>query len=184
MKVLVVALAVLAAAVASVTITALPGFFSARREPGAMESLVVRRLRRAAIPVDVRRLENPIGASAEVLAEAREHFGEHCAVCHGNDGRGKTDIGPNFYPPVPDLTAREIQSLSDAELYYAIREGVRFSGMPAWGSHGEEGDWANWQLVHFVRHLPKLTPDELRDMERGGTETTPPAHEHGHQHEH
>lgn len=178
MKVFVLALAVLATAAASAYVFFLPGFFSARAKPGAIESLAVRRLRRAAIPPEIHDLKNPIGPSAEVLAEARRHFAEHCSVCHGDDGRGKTDMGPNFYPAVPDLTSGEIQSLSDGELYYAIREGVRFSGMPAWGSHGEEGDSANWKLVHFIRHLPKLGEDELREM-RGSAHQQ---QQHQHQH--
>jgi mono/diheme cytochrome c family protein len=178
MRTLITVVAVLAAATVVGIFVILPGFFSARREPSAVETAVIRRLQRAAIPSDVAALANPIGASSEVIAEGREHFRDHCAVCHGNDGRGKTDVGPNFYPPVPDLTSGEIQALSDAELYYAIREGVRFSGMPAWGSHGDEGDWANWKLVHFIRHLPKLGRDELEQMNAGRERS------HGHSHSH
>ena len=141
-----------------------------------------------AIPRAVRERKNPIGLSSEVLKEGRAHFADHCAVCHGNDGRGQTDMGPNFYPPVPDMTSPEIQSLSDGEIYYAIRNGVRFSGMPAWGTeHGEE-DWSDWKLVHFIRHLPKISKDELREMEgMNGTaaepEPKPQEHEHKHQHQ-
>jgi hypothetical protein len=75
-------------------------------------------------------------------------------------------MGPNFYPPVPDMTSPEIQSLSDGELYYAIRNGVRFTGMPAWGSDSAEDEWSNWKLVHFIRRLPKITKQELQAMKR------------------
>lgn len=75
-------------------------------------------------------------------------------------------MGATFYPPVPDMTSPVIQSLSDGELYYAIRNGVRLSGMPAWGSHGDEDDWTNWKLVHFIRHLPNLTKAELGEMKK------------------
>ena len=144
----------------------LPDFFSARAKPNAIEEAAVRRLRKLAIPREIRERKNPIGLSSEVLAEGRAHFADHCAVCHGNDGRGETDMGPNFYPPVPDMTSPEIQSLSDGEMYYAIRNGVRFTGMPAWGADHGEGEWSDWQLVHFIRHLPKITDEELREMER------------------
>ena len=144
----------------------LPDFFSARAKPNRVEAAVVRRLRRMAIPREMCTRENPIGLTTEVLAEGRAHFADHCAVCHGNDGRGKTEMGSNFYPPVPDMTLPDIQSLSDGELYYAIRNGVRFSGMPAWGSDSAEDDWSNWKLVHFIRHLPKITKAELREMKR------------------
>jgi mono/diheme cytochrome c family protein len=144
----------------------LPDFFSARAKPSALEAAVVRRIRRLAIPKGTRERENPMVLSAGVLAEGRAHFADHCAGCHGNDGRGKTDVGSNFYPPVPDMTSPDIQSLSDGELYYAIRNGVRFSGMPAWGSDSAEDDRSNWILVHFIRHLPNITKAELREMKR------------------
>lgn len=166
----------------------LPEFFSARAKPGAIEEAVVRRLRKMAIPRDIRERENPIGLSNEVLAEGRAHFADHCAVCHGNDGRGETTMGPNFYPPVPDMTSPEIQSLRDGEMYYAIRNGVRFTGMPAWGSDHAEDEFSDWKLVHFIRHLPKITDEELREMEEmnpetGGGEahTHRPGESHGHE---
>ena len=144
----------------------LPDFFSARRKPNPIEEIIVRRLRRLAIPREIRTRGNPIGLTAEVLAEGRDHFADHCASCHGNDGRGETEMGQNFYPPVPDMTSSVIQSLSDGEIYYAIRNGVRLSGMPAWGSHGDEDDWANWKLVLFIRHLPNLSKAELDEMKK------------------
>lgn len=144
----------------------LPNFFSARAKPSALEAAVARRIRRLAIPSEIRDRGNPIGLSAEVLADGRAHFADHCASCHGNDGRGQTEMGPNFYPPAPDMTSSEIQSLSDGELYYAIRNGVRFTGMPAWGSDSAEDDWSSWKLVHFIRHLPKITKEELKEMKR------------------
>jgi len=157
----------------------LPDFFSARTKPSAIEARAIRLLRAAAVPQSVRERKNPIGPSREVLEEGRAHFADHCAVCHGEDGRGRTEMGPNFHPPVPDMTSREIQSLSDGEIYYAIRNGVRFSGMPAWGSEHGDDDGADWKLVHFIRHLPNLTPEA-----HGGEAPQPhQGHEHGHSHE-
>jgi mono/diheme cytochrome c family protein len=186
MKSLLVSFVVVGALAGIAIAFVLPDFFRADVAPSALETAVVRRLRRAAIPREIRDRQNPIGLSQQVLGEAREHFAEHCALCHANDGRGKTDIGPNLYPPVPDMTADKIQSLSDGELYYAIRNGVRFSGMPAWGSHGEEaeGDWENWKLVHFIRHLPRITAEELRAMEGRAerSSNTDPPHRHRHEH--
>jgi len=56
------------------------------------------------------------------------------------------------------------QQLSDGELYYIIHNGVRWTGMPAWGDPGDDPD--SWKLVLFIRHLPNLTTDELHDLER------------------
>lgn len=93
------------------------------------------------------------------------HFADHCASCHGNDGSGATQIGRNLYPKAPDMRLAATQTLSDGELFYIIENGVRFTGMPAWSTGTLEGAEATWHLVRFIRHLPALTPEELREMD-------------------
>jgi mono/diheme cytochrome c family protein len=138
--------------------------FSARKEPTALEAFVARRLRGLSVPRSERDAKNPVARTPDVLADGRAHFAEHCAGCHGNDGRGKTAIGRNLYPKVPDLSAQETQSLSDGEIFYIIKNGVRFTGMPAWGEDSPEGDRESWHLVHFIRHLPQIGVEELAAM--------------------
>lgn len=137
---------------------------SVHRSPLAVEAFVARRLRHFAVPSGARTRENPVAATPEALAEARAHFADHCAICHANDGSGDTDIGRNLYPNAPDMTDGHTQSLSDGELYYIIRNGVRFTGMPGWGDPTIENDPDSWGLVHFIRHLPALTAEELDEM--------------------
>ena len=72
-------------------------------------------------------------------------------------------MGQKLYPRVPDMRLPRTQNLSDGEIYYIIENGVRFTGMPAWGSGGTN-DHDTWHLVLFVRHLPKLTDEDLQDM--------------------
>ena len=138
--------------------------FSAREQPTAIEAFVARHLRRLAIPQGAREAMNPIPVTPEILADARAHFADHCAICHANDGSGKTDIGKSLYPKAPDMREPNTQSLSDGELFYIIRNGIRFTGMPAWGSGDPAEDRGSWELVHFIRHLPHLTQDELAEM--------------------
>jgi mono/diheme cytochrome c family protein len=138
---------------------------SGRDEPSALEAAVARKLRSWAIPVALRGARNPVAASPEALARARAHFADHCASCHGNDGRGGTDLGQSLYPKAPDMTLPASQGLSDGELFAVIENGVRLTGMPAWGRPGPEDDQETWELVHFIRHLPKLTAEELALME-------------------
>ena len=140
--------------------------FSAREEPMELEVMIARQLRQLAMPKEQKQMANPVPASDEVLTEARVHFADHCATCHGNDGRGATQIGQNFYPRTPDLTQPETQSFSDGELFYMIQNGIRFTGMPAWGKDRPEADLDSWKLVHFIRHLPSITSEELGEMER------------------
>ena len=109
-------------------------------------------------------MTSPLTPTPELLAEGRAHFADHCASCHGNDGRGQTQIGRNLYPRAPDMQLPDIQSLSDGELFYVIHNGIRFTGMPAWGDGTPEDDLDSWKLVHFIRHLPDITPAELEEM--------------------
>jgi len=141
--------------------------FSARKEPSAMETTVARAVRHMAIPKIDREEENPWAevATPEVMKDAREHFADHCSQCHANDGGGNTEMGKNLYPRAPDMRLAATQQLTDGELYYIIRNGVPLTGMPAWGEPDTPQDDESWQLVLFIRHLPKLTAEEIKDME-------------------
>lgn len=138
--------------------------YSARDQPSAMEAAMARRLRRLATPADARGRANPVALTPVVLDEGRAHWADHCAICHANDGSGDTPIGRGLYPKAPDMRKAETQQLSDGELFYVIRNGVRFTGMPAWGGNTEQDDRDSWALVHFVRHIPRLTGEELARM--------------------
>lgn len=138
--------------------------FSAKTEPNAVEVWLARQVRYLAIPVEQRNKPNPVPAGAEVLKQGLAHFADHCAVCHANDGSGKTPIGTGMYPKAPDLRLSETQSMSDGELFWVIHNGIRFTGMPAWGEGDPDKDLDSWKLVHFIRHLPHLTEEELEQM--------------------
>ena len=165
--------------------------FSAREQPSRLEAFLARHARKIATPSGAKELRNPYRPTLETLAEARDHFSEHCAICHGNDGRGNTVIGRNLYPKAPDMRDHDTQKLTDGELFYVISNGVRFTGMPAWG--GEDSPEEIWKLVLFIRHFPQLTPEEMKALETGDhqehEETTQPevpgsgAKKHGHTHE-
>jgi mono/diheme cytochrome c family protein len=137
---------------------------SARDEPTVVEHVFARTLRHLSVPRAERDAKNPVPLTPEVLAQGRAHFADHCAVCHGNDGHGKTAIGQNLYPKAPDMWAKDTQSLSDGAIFYTIKNGVRLTGMPAWGEDTPEDDRESWHLVHFIRHLPQITVEELAEM--------------------
>ena len=139
---------------------------STHDEPTRAEVIIVRALRRWAAPADLRERRNPLPASPEVLAEARSHFADHCAVCHGNDGSGETEMGQGLWPKPPDMRLGETQRLSDGELFAVIENGIRLTGMPGWGDGTAESARGSWALVHFVRNLSKLTEADLREMEK------------------
>jgi len=139
--------------------------FSARDEPSTMEASMAQRLRRWSAPERMRNLKNPVKVDAALLAGAGAHWADHCFVCHANDGSGDTPMGRGMYPRAPDMRQAQTQQLSDGELYSIIQNGVRLTGMPAWGGDGDD-DKENWALVAFIRHLPAMSADEKREMEK------------------
>ncbi|MFL6201892.1 MAG: c-type cytochrome [Thermoanaerobaculia bacterium] len=139
--------------------------FSTHDEPSAMEAGMARSLRHWSAPADLRDAHNPLPLTPQVMAESRAHWADHCASCHGNDGKGKTELGGHLYPRAPDMTLPATQKLSDGELFAIIENGVRLTGMPGWGNGTAESAYGSWGLVHFIRHLPELSPEEIAGME-------------------
>ena len=127
---------------------------SALPEPGRMETLLatkgkrffIRRASRGEIPP-------PPTDMKSSLIEGDKLFGSNCSECHGNSGRKTTDAGRWMYPRAADLGSADVQAYSDRELFWIVRNGIRLSGMPAFGR--VESDEHIWNLVHFVRTLPK-----------------------------
>lgn len=140
---------------------------SARTQPHALEVLAAKQIRRWSVPLNSRKLTNPIPGNDEKLEQGREHWADHCATCHANNGSGDTEMGRNLYPRAPDMRGTETQSLSDGELYYIIQNGVPMTGMPAWGNPNlGNSDVETWMLVSFIRHLPSMRPNEEAAMEK------------------
>jgi mono/diheme cytochrome c family protein len=161
-KVVLLILLALALAAAGYGWTLVRRGFSALATPSAVEEFAATTARKLAMPSGYRQLRNPIPPSPENIRRGMEHFADHCATCHANDGGGQTIFGKGLYPKPPDLRAAGTQNKSDGELYYTIENGVRLSGMPAFSEiHTTE---KTWRLVLFIRHLPQITPEELNEM--------------------
>ena len=89
------------------------GGMSADAEPGAVERTVAARLVRLSIPAEAQQQQNPFRADPAAWRAAADHYEDHCAICHGSDGHGRTGMGENMYPKVPDLADAGVQRLSD-----------------------------------------------------------------------
>ena len=159
------ALAVVAAGSGLVFLKTRANGFSARAQPSMVERLAARQARAMALPPGARERANPVADSTEVLEEARAHWADHCAGCHSNNGSGASEMGKHMYPPAPDMRQAGTQDLTDGELFYIIQNGIRLTGMPSWGSGSSGDEQDSWKLVRFIRHLPKLTAEEEREME-------------------
>jgi mono/diheme cytochrome c family protein len=156
-------LAVLAAA--TLAWSAFGSGFSARSAPSPLEARIAQEILRVSVSHSSRGLVNPVVSGPVILPEGMEHYADHCASCHANDGSGNTLYGRGLNPPPPDLRAVSTQSKTDGELFAIIQNGVRMSGMPAFGSPGND-DLSTWKLVLFIRHLPSLSTAEERAMEK------------------
>ena len=161
-KIALVILFALAVAAAGYGLTLVRRGFSALATPSAVEVFAATTARKLAVPSAYRQIRNPIPPSKESIRAGMEHFSDHCATCHANDGGGHTLFGDGLYPKPPDLRAAATQNKSDGELYYTIANGVRLSGMPAFSEAHTTGQ--AWRLVLFIRHLPQITPEELNEM--------------------
>jgi mono/diheme cytochrome c family protein len=161
----VLAILVFAAAAGTVGLVRMLRYgFSARDKPTRLEVFLAKTMRHYAVPADLRNERNPLPSSQEVIAAGRAHFADHCAYCHANDGKGQTSIGQAMYPKVPDMTLADTQSQGDGELFATIENGIRLTGMPAWGDGTADSAAGTWALVHFIRHLPQITSEELEEM--------------------
>jgi mono/diheme cytochrome c family protein len=139
--------------------------FSTRTQPGAFEAFIASTLRDWAIPSRYRHMVNPVACSDENVSEGRAHWADHCAACHANNGSGDTMLGRGMYPKPPDMRQADTQGQSEGRLYYTIKNGVRLSGMPAFGEPGDQ-DTDTWKLVCFVRRLPQLSFEEEQQMKK------------------
>ncbi len=150
---------------AAVLVLFIGGGVSARPSPGRVETFVARTVRDLAIGWHARHDPNPVPNTEEAVAEGRAHFADHCASCHANDGSGNVEMGRGLYPRAPDMRLPATQNLEEHELFYIIENGIRLTGMPAWGTGTAAGEAASWKLVHFIRHLPRLTKEEIEQMD-------------------
>jgi mono/diheme cytochrome c family protein len=127
---------------------------SALPEPGRMETALASKAKHYLVHRSSREGIPPALSDQQSAVRGGERlFGTECGACHGNSGHNPTDAGRWMYPRAADLTSRESQSYSDQELFWIIKNGIRLSGMPAFGK--VETDEHIWDLVLYVRTLPK-----------------------------
>ena len=127
-------------------LTALP-------EPGKAETRVANLAKRILIYRASRRGIPPRQLDIKASVDnGSTHYGLECSICHGTDGHSQAPLGRWMYPRPADLTSKQVQSYSDQELFWIIQNGIRFTGMPAFGK--VESPDHIWDLVNYVRTLP------------------------------
>ena len=150
-RMLIVLIALVLAAVIGIV-----GFIQIRldalQEPGHLETVVATQAKHLLVRWNSREGIPPAPANLQAsIEEGDKLYGTDCAMCHGSDGHTLTDNGRWMYPRASDLTSSAVQHYSDPELFWIVKNGIRLSGMPAFGR--VESDEHIWNLVHYVKTL-------------------------------
>lgn len=94
--------------------------------------------------------------TAQALTRAKELYGFDCALCHGANGDGKTDLAKDMQLKLSDWTdAKSLASKSDKDLFAMIRNGK--DKMPA-EAEGRAKDDEVWALIYYLRSMAKEQP--------------------------
>lgn len=116
-----------------------------------MENSVKRRAQNIMVP--------ELGDSERIDASV-SNYEEMCAQCHSPPEEPITDLAKGLNPKPPDL-AESARHLSAAEIFWIVKNGIKMTGMPAWGPTHSDQDL--WSVVAFVRKLPDMTPAEYQN---------------------
>lgn len=105
------------------------------------------------------------------LARGHELYRVHCVSCHGGPGVSPDGLSMGLTPVPPPLDAERVQAKGDAELFWVLKHGIRFTGMPGFALAVDNEDDL-WALVAYVRQLPKTDPNAFQ-AGPGADETVP-----------
>jgi mono/diheme cytochrome c family protein len=131
----------------------------ALEEPGQVETFLATQVKHLLIHWSSQEGIPPAPTNVQAsVEEGGKLYATDCSMCHGSDGHTPTDFGRWMYPRASDLTSSLVQNYSDRELFWIVKNGIRLSGMPAFGR--VESDEHIWDLVRHVRTLRGTAPEE------------------------
>jgi mono/diheme cytochrome c family protein len=137
----------------------------------ARADAVLNAVSRASIRRHAARSANPLAGDRAAAAQGLVAFRESCLDCHGAGKIPPSEFAAGMNPGAPSLDSREIQSMSDGELFWVVSHGIRATGMPAFAASRDEDEI--WKIVTFIRRLPGLTAEEARELRASGNEPRP-----------
>ncbi len=113
----------------------------------------------------------------KLLKVGIEHYHEMCRLCHGAPGDEKEEFAKGLYPKPPNLASREIQDMTDAETFWVLKNGIKMTGMPAFGLTHDDDEL--WGIAGFWRRLPGLKPEQYKELlESAGVRMEKGQHHH------
>jgi cytochrome c553 len=117
-------------------------------------------VRTHALGIEVPPLDSP-----DLSTLGAAHFQSGCAFCHGAPGMPISPIAQSMLPSPPNLST-SMREWRDRELFWIVKNGLKYTGMPAWAA--QQRDDEVWALVAFLRRLPTLDAAAYRELALGG----------------
>jgi mono/diheme cytochrome c family protein len=125
---------------------------AAAKPAGKLEALVITAAKHRLL-VGNKDARNPRSTNAQSILEGKQTFSHYCYACHGLDGQTTgVPFADAMSPPLPSLASESVQSYSDGQLFWVIKNGLWPSGMPR--ANGILNDDEIWSVVVYIRHLP------------------------------
>ncbi|HTT21558.1 MAG TPA: c-type cytochrome [Candidatus Sulfotelmatobacter sp.] len=136
---------------------ALLGFFptNANVDPPHWEAHLAMSASDASMERHAPRVTNPLMPNDQNLIDGIKLYTMNCAGCHGGLDHKPNTFGASFYPPAPNLVSDPPDD-PEWHIFYTIRTGVRYTGMPAWDKTLSSDDM--WKVTLFLSHMDKLPP--------------------------
>ena len=179
MKPLIIILIIIGIVIGAAAIYIYSGSYNvAATQPHSKITLwLINEMREASIEHHSKGIKAPSTTGPNMIREGVEHFHEMCRLCHGSPGFDKEEFGEGLYPKPPDLASKDIQQESDPEIFWVLKNGIKLTGMPAFGPTHDDNEL--WGMVYVVRRLPGLKPEQYKEMlESAGVKMEKEGHHH------
>lgn len=158
-------IATIAAIIVSTIVLIFSGIFnvSAQREDPTLLRWLLVSTREASVEKRAQQIEAPVLSAIGQVENGFRSYREMCAVCHTPPGGSKSPIAQGLNPSPPDLARVKEHAMSDSEVFWVIKNGIRMTGMPAWGRTHDDAEI--WDIVAFVKALPNIDAAAYRELD-------------------
>ena len=137
-------------------------------------------IRDRSIAVHSKAIQLPPLKGMDLFRRGFTEYHAMCRLCHGAPGEPLSKFAQGLNPQPPPLTLEKVQKRGDPEFYWIVKNGIKMTGMPAFGpTHDEE---ELWSIISFLRQLGNLAPEKYEAMVKAASGTKPQEGK-GHRHD-
>jgi mono/diheme cytochrome c family protein len=133
-----------------------PPDFTDKLAPWVLDKSIERR---------ARDITDAVARDPGAVGRGMSHYRENCLPCHGAPGVDAAEFPEGMNPTPPDIDSPTLQHATDAELFWVIKNGIRMTGMPAFGVNHKDEEIRD--IVAFVRHATQITDAERQALKTG-----------------